>query len=129
MKLGDADVDFSIPKTSPQGLLLKNVDLNTQALDQGQLQFFDASLPPAHILRARLAAYQSNNMGLEDGVKALQSKSSELAAKYRVIIGLCTGTEEKKVDALLGGLLRAVESERDVELGRVREFLQRVGED
>lgn len=128
MKLGDADAELSIQKGSQQGIMLGNIDLNAQPLDQGQAHLLNTTLPPAHVLRARLAAYNSNNASLEEGVKALQSKSSELAAKYRVIIGLCTGTEEKKVDALLGGLLRAVESERDVELGRVREFLMRVGE-
>jgi hypothetical protein len=98
-------------------------------LDTKSQAVLNANLPSASVLRARLAAYKSNNAALEDGVVQLQSKSSELAAKYRVIIGLCTGTEETKVDSVLPGLLRAVESERGVELGRVREFLVRVGED
>jgi len=51
---------------------------------------------------------------------------SELAAKYRKIISMCTGVEEDNVDGVLHNLLRAVESESDVELGRVRDFLQRV---
>ena len=129
MQLGDADQGLSISDDLQATQILSSIDLNTQPLDTNSQAILDAILPPASVLRARLAAYQSNNAGLEDGVKALQSKSSELAAKYRAIIGLCTGTEEGKVDAVLGGLLRAVESERGVELNRVRDFLVRVGED
>jgi regulatory protein SWI6 len=44
-----------------------------------------------------------------------------------MVISLCTGVEESKVDTHLENLLRAVESEQnDVEITRVREFLQRV---
>lgn len=129
MQLGDADQNMSISEDLQATQILSQVDLTTQGLDPNSGAVLDATLPPASVLRARLAAYQSNNAGLEEGVKALQSKSSELAAKYRVIIGLCTGTEENKVDAVLSGLLRAVESERGVELNRVRDFLVRVGED
>lgn len=129
MQLGDADQNLSISSDLQATQILSAIDLNTQPLDPNSQAVLDATLPSASILRARLTAYQSNNAGLEDGVKALQSTSSELAAKYRVIIGLCTGTEEGKVDGVLGGLLRAVESERGVELNRVRDFLVRVGED
>lgn len=129
MQIGDADDGLSIPATSQAGQILSTIDLSTQSLDPNSHALLDATLPPASVLRARLAAYKSNNTSLEDGVKALQSKSSELAAKYRVIIGLCTQTEESKVDGVLSSLLRAVESEQGVELGRVRDFLVRVGED
>lgn len=101
MRLGDADKGLALPA--------------------------DALPPPAHILRARVAAYAANNELLRESVRALKVKSSELAGKYRRIISVCTGVPEKDVDEHLGGLIRAMESEpADLELGRVREFLSRV---
>lgn len=51
--------------------------------------------------------------------------------KYRRVITLCTGVSESDVDAMMAGLIKAVESEGDGgsgDVGRVREFLRRVGE-
>lgn len=86
------------------------------------------SLPPARILRARAAAYEHNNSALREQVKGLRGRSSELEAKLRRVVAICTGVGEGAVDAMVGGLVVAVESERgeDVEVGRVREFLRRV---
>jgi hypothetical protein len=67
-----------------------------------------------------------NNESLESEVRNLKRKSGDLESKYRRIIGLCTHVEESKIDGVLGNLCRAVESEGDVELGRVREFLHKV---
>jgi regulatory protein SWI6 len=131
LKLGDADEDLAIPAGASPANILSNINPSPHqplVLDQAQRQLLAATLPPAHVLRARVNAYKANNQQLEEGVKGLQSKSSELAAKYRSIISMCTGTEEKKVDSVLENLLRAVESENDIELARVREFLQRVGD-
>jgi regulatory protein SWI6 len=44
--------------------------------------------------------------------------------KYRRVVALCTGVPETEVDAVVDGLLKAVESEKDeLEIGRVRRFL------
>ena len=129
MRLGDADKGLAIPAGAVPANILSNINPNPhqpQVIDQAQRQLL-ASLPPTHVLRARVSAYKSNNDALTEDVRGLQSKSSELAAKYRRIISLCTRVDENKVDGVLDNLLRAVESEQnDVELGRVRDFLQRV---
>jgi regulatory protein SWI6 len=129
MRLGDADKGLAIPAGAVPANILSNINPNPhqhQVIDQAQRQLL-ASLPPTHVLRARVNAYKSNNDALAEDVRGLQSKSSELAAKYRQIISLCTSVDENKVDGVLDNLLRAVESEQnDVELGRVRDFLQRV---
>lgn len=129
MQLGDADKVFDIPAGAVPANVLSTINPNhhqPQVLDQAQRQLL-ASLPPTHVLRARVNAYKADNEGLAENVRGLQSKSSELADKYREIISLCTNVEERNVDGFLDNLLRAVESEQDdVELARVREFLSRV---
>jgi regulatory protein SWI6 len=115
MRLGDADKAFSpLPLGIPPGAALQDARLA-------------ASLPSASVLRARLNAYMSNNNVLEAEVRNLKGKSRNLEAKYRRIISLCTHVDEDKIDSVLNNLCRAVDSENgDVELGRVREFLQKV---
>jgi hypothetical protein len=129
MRLGDADKGLAIPGGAIPANVLSNINPSShqpQVLDQAQRQLL-ASLPPAHILRARVNAYTANNEALAEDVRSLQIKSSELAAKYRKIISVCTGVAEEEVDKLLNNLLRSMESEpADLELGRIREFLQRV---
>lgn len=74
-----------------------------------------------------MQAYTANNENLADEVRSLKSKSSELAGKYRKIISLCTGVSVEDVDDRINLLLRSLESEsEDLEVGRIREFLQRV---
>lgn len=84
-------------------------------------------LPTSLVLRARTHAYRQNNTHLESQAKALQSQSSELERQLRKVVSLCTGVEAERIEEMVGGLWRAVESEgADVEVGRVREFLRRV---
>jgi len=115
MRLGDADKAFSpLPHGIPAGAALQDTRLA-------------ASLPSASVLRARVNAYAANNEVLEAEVRNLKAKSRDLEAKYRRIISLCTRVDEDKIDGVLNNLCRAVDSEHgDVELGRVREFLQKV---
>jgi len=127
MKLGDADEGLATGALPAN--ILSNINPNSHqplVIDQAQRQLLASTLPPAHVLRARVNAYKANNQELEDGVRGLQAKSSDLAAKYRRIIASCIQAPEDKVDTVFENLLRAVESENDVELGRVREFLSRV---
>lgn len=129
MRLGDADKGLAIPGGAIPANVLSNINPGAnqlQVLDPAQRQIL-ASLPPSHILQARLNAYKANNVALSEGVRGLQIKSSELASKYRKIISLCTGVVEEEVDNHLQNLLRSMESEpADLDLARVREFLQRV---
>jgi regulatory protein SWI6 len=127
MQLGDADKGLTLP-TLPSNVLANissNPQMSVSNLDQAQRQLL-SSLPPAHVLRARINAYQGNNQVLEQNVRDLQSKSSELVNKYRKVVGLCTGTPIDKVDQVGPKLLRAIESEPNVDLRRIRDFLGRV---
>ncbi len=128
MQLGDADKGLTINDQASSILSRINVNAHQPlVIDRADRQVLVSTLPPSHVLRARLNAYKVVNQDLETNVRELQSKSSELASKYRQIISLCTQTPESKVDSVIDNLLRAVDSEHaDVELTRVREFLQRV---
>lgn len=128
LQLGDADKNLGLSDQASS--ILSRISVNPHQpliIDRADRQVLSLSLPPAHVLRARLNAYKSNNQSLTENVRDLQSKSSELAGKYRQVISICTGVAESSVDDNLENLLRAVDSERqDVDLSRVREFLQRV---
>ncbi|KIW08704.1 uncharacterized protein PV09_00651 [Verruconis gallopava] len=82
-------------------------------------------------LMARCAAYSALNQRLNQHLQQLRARDSELEAKYRRVIALCTGVPEDSVDGVLQQLVQAVESEGDPssngnDVGRVREFLRRV---
>ncbi|CAL3962970.1 unnamed protein product [Diplocarpon coronariae] len=128
LQLGDADKGLGLSDQASS--ILSRISVlpgQPLAIEPADRQALASSLPPAHVLRARLSAYQTVNQDLEASVRDLQSKSSERASKYRQIIGLCTQTPEAKVDSVIDSLLRAIESEpSDVEITRVREFLSRV---
>lgn len=111
MHLGDADKALA-PPTIPEDEVHKERSLQ--------------QLPSAHVLQARLNAYKANNDLLERSVRKLKSKDSGRIAKFKKIISLCTKVEIDKVDGVIEGLARAVNSERDIELHRVREFLSKV---
>jgi regulatory protein SWI6 len=115
MHLGDADKPFAVlPPNIPASAVMQDPRLAS-------------TLPSAATLRARLNAYTANNEALEAEVKGLKGKSRDLEAKYRKVISLCTQVPDDKIDGMLDNLCRAVDSEHgDVELGRVRDFLQRV---
>jgi len=113
IKLGDADREFSVP------------DGNTP--QHGSIP----DLPSPQVLMARLNGYNSLNSRLSAHLTSLRARDSELEAKYRRVIALCTGVPETHVDSVLSQLVQAVESEGDLsangqDVGRVREFLRRV---
>lgn len=127
MQLGDADKVFALPPLPSN--VLANISSSSQPsaanMDSAQRQLL-SSLPSAHVIRARISAYQGNNQHLEQAVRDLQGKSTELVNKYRKVVALCTGTPIDKVDQVGPKLLRAIESEPNVELRRIRDFLGRV---
>lgn len=82
------------------------------------------SLPSATVLRARLQALRSRSDVTRKTVGTLKSRSKDVEVKYRRVVALCSGVPESDVDAVIDGLVRAVESEKDgLEIGRVRRFL------
>lgn len=87
-----------------------------------------AKLPTA-VLQARIVAYKKNEEKLLSTASELRGRSAELERKFRRVISLCTGVEESKVDGLLKGLVKAVESDpSDVDISRVAGFLRKVDE-
>ena len=123
IKIGDADAGLTVDTSLFTG---STSPTNLSPQQREQL----AALPAAPVLNARTAAYQRVNARLETQLKAYESRSSELEAQMKRIVGLCTGVGEEKVDEMLEGLKAAVDSERgeEVEVGRVREFLRKVEE-
>ncbi|KAI5919168.1 start control protein cdc10 [Camillea tinctor] len=82
------------------------------------------TLPSATILRARIQALKNRTDLTRKGVGSLKGRSKDIEIKYRRVVALCTGVHESEVDAVVDGLLRAVESEKgELEIGRVRRFL------
>ena len=119
MSLGQPDSQFSPfrPGTTTQEIQ-GHMQANPSALD---------ATVSKDQLRARIQAYKQNNQDMENRVAEIQRGSRKTQEKYRRVIALCTKTDENKLDNLLEGLWRSVESDAaDVELGRVREFLSRV---
>ncbi|RSL48946.1 hypothetical protein CEP53_009346 [Fusarium sp. AF-6] len=81
-------------------------------------------LPSAAVLRARVNAVQGRRDMTRKMVSALKGRSRDVEVKYRRVVALCTGVQEAEVDAVVDGLLKAVESEHEeLEIGRVRRFL------
>ncbi|KAI9163897.1 Start control protein cdc10 [Paramyrothecium foliicola] len=81
-------------------------------------------LPSSAILKARVRAVENRRDMTRKMVQALKGRSQEVETKYRRIVALATAVQESDVDAVIDGLLKAVESEREeLEIGRVRRFL------
>ena len=120
--LGDADagLTLNISKLSSQ---TENASTNPEQ------EAYLNSLQPLSVLEARLRAYHSHNSQVEEKGRALQGRSFKLEKKLRRLIALSTGSDERQVDAMLGPLRDAVESEggEDLDYSRLREFLRKVG--
>lgn len=83
-----------------------------------------AALPEANILRARLKATTDVLTAMQNKVSGLRGSSRDTEDKYRRLVALAASCPEDQVDELLGGLVRAVQSEKgELEIGRVRKFL------
>lgn len=84
----------------------------------------EGMLPSGAVLRARIRAIEGRRDVTRKMVQALKGRSRDVEIKYRHVVALCTGVQEGEVDAVVDGLLKAVESERDeLDIGRVRRFL------
>lgn len=85
--------------------------------------------PSAAVLKARIQAVKGRREMTRKMVHALKGRSRDVEVKYRHVVALCTGVQETDVDAVVDGLLKAVESEREeLEINRVRKFLGGVDE-
>ena len=86
-------------------------------------------LPSAALLRARIGALRQRAHATQAAVAQLKSRSRETESKYRHLVALAVKCDDDDVDRHLGGLMRAVESEKgELEIGRVRRFLGGVGD-
>ncbi|KPM37321.1 hypothetical protein AK830_g9223 [Neonectria ditissima] len=84
----------------------------------------ESLLPSAAVLKARIRALEGRREMTRKMVHALKGRSRDIEVKYRRVVALCTGVQDIEVDAVVDGLLKAVESEHDeLEIGRVRRFL------
>ncbi|ODQ80249.1 hypothetical protein BABINDRAFT_7708 [Babjeviella inositovora NRRL Y-12698] len=120
----DADEPFRIDGVYQQveEALREDADVEDVTVDVTGIE-----LPDLELLHARIRAYKKNEALLEGLALELTSKSADLELKFRHVVSLCTGVEEERVDALLEGLVAAVESDPDdVDLGRVKGFLKKV---
>ena len=68
-------------------------------------------LQPAPILRARINAYKEINTRLEKELQTLVDYS-ELTAKFKKVVSICTNVGINEVDEFLDGLLEAVEGQQ-----------------
>ncbi|KAL0944944.1 start control protein Cdc10 [Colletotrichum truncatum] len=81
-------------------------------------------LPSAAVLKARLNAVSARRDVTRKMAAALKGRSKDVEIKYRRVVAISTGVPEDQVDAVVDGLLRAVESEKgELEVERVRRFL------
>ncbi|KAG9036321.1 transcriptional regulator swi6 [Tulasnella sp. JGI-2019a] len=72
--------------------------------------------------------YEQTQKMLEDRIENCKGVSAEKELQCRKVVSLCTGVELDQVDAMLGNLVIAMESDGQlVDLGRVAGFMQRVG--
>jgi regulatory protein SWI6 len=102
--------------------------LPTMALGDADREFQSHTDESADLamLNVRLGTYNGLNASLSAHLSSLKARDTELESKYRKVVALCTNVPENKVDSVLGQLVTAVESERENDVGRVREFLKRV---
>lgn len=99
----DADEPFIIPQLFNK--LSNNESVENLKSDENFLR----QLPPTKILKARLNAYRQINAKLENELQSLIDYS-ELTAKFKNVVSICTNVGIDEVDDLLDGLLEAVES-------------------
>ncbi|KAF2108894.1 apses transcription factor-like protein [Lophiotrema nucula] len=87
-----------------------------------------SNLPSIQTLRHRLEVYALNNQNLASRNRQLKEKDGQLEQMYRKVVSLCTKVDEDKIDAVLEGLVQALDSDPldGVEVGRVKEFLRKV---
>ncbi|ORX89595.1 apses-domain-containing protein [Basidiobolus meristosporus CBS 931.73] len=77
-------------------------------------------------LRSRLAAYARNDAELRREVDEMRHRSTEKEQQCKKLIAACCGVPVLEVDTLLGSLIKAVESDQEVDLQMVGKFMAEV---
>lgn len=100
-------------------------DLIKQVLEQNSGK--QETIPPAVLLRARIRAYKRNDAHLDQTLEGIQTRQSDLEAKFRRVLSLCLKVEENKVDGMLDGLLQAISTEdpEEVDMDEMQDFLKK----
>ena len=128
MTVGDADSGLTVETASmrPRSASSASSPVGRTTDQESYLK----SLPPSHVLGARVRAYKAHNSSLEARKNDLKTKSSVLEKKLRRVVALSTGIEEEKIDETAGRLAAAIQSEEgeEMDMGRLREFLRRLEE-
>jgi regulatory protein SWI6 len=126
--LGDADTGLSIDiaklrQLSPDDSLSSN----TRTPEQ---EAYLKSLPPSHVLEARVRAYAAHNDTLDTRKQDLKTKSAILEKKLRRLVALSAGVAEDTLDTTADRLAAAIQSEEgeEMDMSRLREFLRRLEE-
>ena len=128
VSIGDADTGLTIDAAKLRSISPSDPSLNSAVLPTPDQEAYLKSLPPSHVLHARVRAYRFHNKNLESKKQALKTKSAILEKKLRRIVALSTGIDEAKVDETVARLDVAIQSEEgeEVDTGRLREFLRRL---
>lgn len=101
----NADEPFAIRELYDK--ISRNEDISSLRNDSE----FLGSLPSTNVLKARIKSYQELNSGIEAELGHL-ADYGKLTAKFKKVVGICTGVDTKDVDELLDGLLEAVEGQQ-----------------
>ncbi len=119
--IGEADkgLEFDIAKLPPSPSATPSAE---------QLAYLER-IPDADVLNAWINAYKAHNEGLVEMNKSLEGRSSALERKLKKVVALTSQIDESKVESMLAELMYSVEGEpaSEIDPGRLRKFLQRVG--
>ncbi|ORX88771.1 apses-domain-containing protein [Basidiobolus meristosporus CBS 931.73] len=74
-------------------------------------------------LRSRLAAYAKNDAELRHEVDEMRHRSTEKEQQCKKLIAACCGVPVTEVDTLLGSLIKAIESDQEVDLQMIGRFM------
>lgn len=89
-----------------------------------------AEIPHPKILKARIKAYNRNELHLDSTLQTIKDKQKNLESKFRKVLSLCLKIDEEKVDSMLDGLLQAISNEdpEDIDTDEVNNFLESAAE-
>ncbi|KAF3918694.1 Ankyrin-3 [Arthrobotrys entomopaga] len=118
----------SLDPNEPFRLSPEMVNGDFKNLTTTQSQYLK-TLPPASVLKSRMLGYQNNEKMLDELAQTLRGRSLELEANIKRVVAICVGVEENKINDVLQGLLKSVESDPvDVDTVRLTSFLKKVHE-
>ncbi|KAK9701684.1 transcriptional regulator swi6 [Basidiobolus ranarum] len=121
-KIEPVSTQFNFPRTpeTPSNVRDRNNQISTGLSYEQQLE-----REIGH-LRSRLAAYAKNDAELRREVDEMRHQSTEKEQQCKKLIAACCGVPVTEVDTLLGSLIKAVESDQEVDLQMVGRFMAEV---